>query len=126
MQGYVNQAPMPGPSVPNLDTFAESGGTGRYYPTDSPEELTKALISVSKAALCTFALASMPPDPTNIAVYLDNTLVPQDASNGWSFGRDSLTILLHGGSCDQALAEPDSVVEVVFGCGPPLPPKTLP
>ena len=115
-----------GPSVPNLDNFAQAGGTGRYYPTESPEDLTKALVSVSRAALCTFSLASMPPDPSNVVVYLDDSVVPQDASNGWGFGRDSLTILLHGSSCDQALAKPESIVEAVFGCGPSLPPRTLP
>ncbi len=115
-----------GPSVPNLDAFAQAGGTGRYYPAGSHDDLAAALVSVSKAALCTFSLASAPPDPANVAVYLDGSVVSRDASSGWSFGRDSQTILLHGSSCARALDEPDSIVEAVFGCGSPLPPRTLP
>lgn len=115
-----------GPSVPNLDAFAQAGGTGRYFPAGSHDDLTAALVSVSKAALCTFALASAPPDPANVAVYLDGSVVPRDASSGWGFGRDSQTILLHGSSCARALDEPDSIVEAVFGCASSLPPRTLP
>jgi hypothetical protein len=111
-----------GSSVGNLDAFARAGGSGSYYPGQSPEEITHALASISKAATCTFALASLPPDPTAVAVYLDKEVVPQDASNGWSFGANAQTVLLHGGFCDQALSDTASVVQVLFGCGQPLPP----
>ena len=111
-----------GTSKVNLDTFAQVGGTDKYYPAQSADELTKALASISQGARCAFALASTPPDPNQVAVYLDKNMVPQDASYGWSFGASSQTILLHGSFCDQALSEPPDAVQVLFGCGHPLPP----
>jgi hypothetical protein len=110
-----------GTSLGNLDTFAQAGGTGSHYPAQSPDELAKALTSISKAATCTFALAAMPPYPNKVAVYLNRNTVPQDASNGWSFGASSQTVLLHGSYCDQALSAPPDGLQVLFSCGPPLP-----
>jgi hypothetical protein len=111
-----------GTSVTNLDTLAQAGGTGSYYPAQSAGDLTNALVSISKAATCTFALAAIPPDPNDVAVYLNKNMVPQDASNGWSYGANSQTVLLHGSFCDQALSEPAGVVQALFSCGLPLPP----
>ena len=108
--------------VGNLEDFAQAGGSGSYYPGQSPEEITHALAAISKAATCTFALASMPSDPTGVAVYLDKTIIPQDASEGWTFGANARTVLLHGSFCDRTLSDPTSVVQVLFlGCGQPFP-----
>jgi hypothetical protein len=111
-----------GTSIANLDTLAQAGGTGSYYPAQSSDELTNALTSISKAATCTFALAEIPPDPKDVAVYLNKNMVPRDASNGWSFGANSQTVLLHGSFCEQALSEPAGIVQVLFACGLPVPP----
>jgi hypothetical protein len=114
-----------GATLGNLDTFAQAGGTGSHYPAQSPEELARAVAAISKAATCTFALATTPLDANWVTVYLDNQAVPQDASNGWSFGATLQTVLLHGSYCDQALAAASGTVQVLFGCGPSLP-RTLP
>ena len=114
-----------GSIVGNLDSFAQAGGTDHYYPAQSPDDLTLALASISKAATCTFALSSTPPDPNWVVVYLDQNMVAQDTSNGWSFGASAQTILLHGSSCDQALAAPSSTVRMLWSCGSPLPPILL-
>jgi hypothetical protein len=108
--------------VGNLEALAQAGGSGSYYPAQSPEEINKALASISKAATCTFALVSMPSDPTGVAVYLDKMTIPQDAADGWTFGANAQTVLLHGSSCDRTLSDPASVVQVLFlGCGQPFP-----
>ncbi len=113
-----------GPSVGNLDNFAQAGGTGRYYPATSTTELTNAFAAIGQAsATCTFAMASAPPDPNNLAVYLDKAIVPRDSSNGWSFGASSQTIQFGGSSCDRITSGAASNVQILFGCpdGPPFP-----
>jgi Mg-chelatase subunit ChlD len=115
-----------GPSVGNLDGFARAGGTEHYYPATSPAQLSSALASISKTvASCTFALATPPPDPDNIAVYVDNNLVGKDAANGWGFGATPMTILLHGATCDQITSGAATTVRVLFGCPGETPPPTL-
>ena len=114
-----------GPSVGNLDNFAQAGGTGSYYPATSPEALTDAFASISKlVGTCTFTSAAPPPDEKNVAVYLNKNLVPKDDDSGWSFGSDSQTITLHGSACDEAMSASGSSVQILFGCpgGPPPPP----
>ena len=117
-----------GPSVGNLDNFAEAGGTGNYYPATSPEALTDAFASISKlVATCTFTSDEPPPDEDNVAVYLNKSLVPQDDANGWSFGADTQTIILHGSACDEAMSGSGSSVQILFGCpGGPPPPQFIP
>jgi hypothetical protein len=68
-------------------------------------------------------MASEPPDPTNLGVYLDSTTkVPRDPSEGFSLGADGLTVTLHGSYCDGIKGGTYKVVQVFFGCaGVPLP-----
>ncbi len=115
-----------GPSVGNLDNFAAAGGTNKYFPASSTDELTAAFASISKAVVsCTFALAQTPPDPNNVAVYLDNNLVGQDSANGWSFGANATTIVLNGSTCDKITSGAAKTVRVLFGCPGQAPPPTL-
>ena len=68
----------------------------------------------------------MPFDPTGVAIYLDKTIIPKDASEGWTFGANAQTVLLHGSFCDQTLSDSASIVQVLFlGCGQAFP-STLP
>jgi len=107
-----------GPLVGNLDGFAQAGGTSKYYPATSPQDLANALAAISqKVATCTFSLNQTPSgDSSNIAVYLDKNLVPKDPSNGWSFGASSQIIVLNGTTCDKITSEATSTVQVLFGC----------
>jgi hypothetical protein len=112
--------------VGNLEAFAAAGGTGTYYPGQSPEQMSDALGAISRAAGCTFAIDATPTDPSSVGVYLDKNIVPKDASNGWTFGASPRTVVLHGSSCDQTLSNPASVIEVLFlGCDERFP-STLP
>jgi len=117
-----------GPSVGNLDNFAQAGGTTKSFPATSPQDLTAALASISKAVTtCTFALAKAPPDPNNIAVYLDKNLVAKDPTNGWTLGGNSQTVVLNGTTCDKITSGQAHTVQVLFGCaGSPPPPTTIP
>ena len=114
-----------GPSVGNLDSFAAAGGTNNYYPATSPQALSDAFASISKlVATCVFTSAAPPPDPDNIAVYLNKQLVAKDDSNGWSFGAGTETITLNGPPCDEVMTNAGASVQILFGCpgGPPPPP----
>jgi hypothetical protein len=112
--------------VGNLEAFAKAGGTGSYYPGQSPEQVTQALAAISREAGCTFAVDATPSDPSSVGVYLDKALLARDASNGWTFGATPRTVILHGSSCDRTLANSASVVEVLFlGCDERFP-STLP
>jgi len=116
-----------GNSVGNLDNFAQAGGTTKYYPAPSTQDLANALDSISKAvASCTFALTSTPQDINNIAVYLDKNLVPQDNSNGWSLDAGSLSVTLHGGYCAKISSGEASTVQILFGCPGYVPPPIIP
>ena len=113
-----------GPSVGNLDSFAQAGGTGTYFPATSPDQLTLALNSIVVAvASCTFTMAAVPPDPANLGVYLDkNTKVPLDASDGYSLAADNVTVTFNGSYCDGLKNGTYKVMQVYFGCtGVPLP-----
>jgi hypothetical protein len=117
-----------GPSVGNLDSFAAAGGTTKYFPASSAADLTAAFGTISKAVTtCTFTSLTVPPDPNNVAVYLDKSLVPKDANNGWAFGSNNQTIVLKGTTCDKITSGAASNVQILFGCpnGPP-PPTTIP
>jgi hypothetical protein len=74
---------------------------------------------------CTFALTQTPPDPGNIAVYLNGSLLPQDPGNGWSFGANSQTVVINGSSCDAITQGTATKVQVLFGCPGQTPPQTL-
>ena len=106
-----------GPSVGNLDNFAQAGGTGHYYPASSPADLTSAFAAISQAVTtCTFVSPTAPPDPNKVTVYLDKNLVPKDATNGWSFGATSKTIILNGTTCAAVTSGAASTVQLLFGC----------
>jgi hypothetical protein len=116
-----------GPSVGNLDNFAAAGGTTHYFPATSPQALTDAFASITKAVTtCTFNHSTTPPDVNNIAVYLDKNLVQKDASNGWSYGPNTQTIVLNGTTCDQITSGKASTVQVLFGCAGSSPPLVIP
>ena len=113
-----------GPSSGNLDAFAAAGGTGNYFPANSPDQLTAALGTiVGTVASCVFTMAAVPPDPRNLGVYLDHgTKVPLDQTNGYSLGGNNLTITINGSYCDGIKAGTYQLIQVFFGCpGIPLP-----
>ena len=118
----------PQAALTNLQSFAVAGGTSNYFPATSPQALADAFASISKTVTtCTFVMAQTPPDPNNIAVYLDKNLVAKDPTNGWTLGGNSQTVVLNGTTCDKITSGQAHTVQVLFGCaGSPPPPTTIP
>ena len=105
-----------GPSAGNLDAMAASGGTNKFYPALSPQALTSALNAIVGAvASCVYTMASSPPDPTNLGVYLDKQLVRESATDGWTLS-SSNAVTFHGPTCDRIKAGTYQSVQVLFGC----------
>ncbi len=105
-----------------LDRLALAGGTARtsgsaYYSVDDSESLAEALrtIAVNIALSCTIDLESEPENWELVNVYLDQTAVPMNASQGWAQA-DRNSIRLMGEACDQLLSGEVFQVQIVFGC----------
>jgi hypothetical protein len=120
-----------GPSVGNLDNFAQAGGTGKYYPTTSPQSLADAVASITKiaSATCHFQTPQAPPDASKVYVYVDKMLinkVVQSTDDGWGFGATTSDIVLTGSYCSNLLAGMASMVQLIFGCKDYVPPTIIP
>jgi hypothetical protein len=117
----------PATSIRNLDKFAVAGGTDHYYPATSASELGAALLSiVGQVASCTYTLSDLPPDPNNVAVYLDKQIVPRDSAQGWILAQDQRSVLFTGIYCEGIKAEKYKQVQVYFGCPDTAPPTVIP
>ena len=117
-----------GPSTGNLNSMAKAGGTESFHPATSPEQLLMDLLAISRiVASCTFVLPGAPPDPGNIAVYLDKQRVEEDPVNGWTYGVTTSTIVFNGTYCDRLVSALDITVQVLFGCSSSTrPPACIP
>jgi Mg-chelatase subunit ChlD len=116
-----------GPATAALDDLANAGGTRTHYPANSPQDFSDSLASVSRLVMsCTISLASPPPDPSNVVVYMDKQLVPKAPDNGWTFGATNTAIVLTGSYCDHLVASWTTTVEVLFGCPGSPPPCFIP
>jgi Mg-chelatase subunit ChlD len=109
-------------SAANTDTLrkmAEAGGTGSFYAANSPSTLEAALQDISGlVATCSFALSQSPPDPNNIAVYLDGLRLPNDATNGWILTDNNSRVEVTGSYCESIKNGGASKVQVLMGCAP--------
>jgi hypothetical protein len=115
----------PSTSIPNLDSFADAGGTGKYYPATSPDELAKALLDISQAVSdCNFTVdPGKTGDVNNLAVYVDGTQVAKDPANGWSYGSSNTQVVINGSVCEKLKTGQATQVQVWVGCpGSPPPP----
>jgi von Willebrand factor type A domain len=118
-----------GPSVGNLDSMAQAGGTNHFYPATSPQQLSDALTAISKiiSTTCSFTAPTSPPDNAKVWVYVDKQLVAEDPANGWTFnGSDTTTIVLTGSYCQDMLSGVTSNVQIIFGCKDEPPPPVIP
>ena len=114
-----------GPNLSNLTQLAAAGGTTDFYPVTSPDQLASALSSISKVVgSCTFQSQDPPPDPENVAVYVNKQLIAKDPNEGWQYGATSQEIVLKGSYCDHITAGEDTTVQILFGCpgAPSFPP----
>lgn len=111
-----------------LNKFADAGGvpTGdpmtHFYKAEDGTSLDQALSSIATKTLsCTFALMDVPPDPSQIFVFLDQGTEPlgRDTTHmsGWDYDASQNQITFYGATCDMLKAGTVSDLHVVFGCG---------
>ena len=90
----------------------------RYYAVGSTDAAAfgAALKAVAAriTATCTLTLDPTPPDPDAVNVYLDSTVVPRTATDGWRL--DGATVTLLGATCAKVLAGDVLDVRVIAGC----------
>jgi hypothetical protein len=70
------------------------------------EALDPALVNVS----------ATPPGKPAADLLQDTSKPCKDGANGWQYNADMTKILLCGDACQQVLDEPETRVDVVFGC----------
>ncbi len=108
-----------------LSAMADAGGTARtgaerYYRADDAPALLAALGTISdREVSCRFALASPPPDRTNVNVLLDDVPAPRSDTDGWQLAEDGGSIELRGPTCERLRTGAVGRVQFLFGC-PPL------
>jgi len=105
-----------------LNQLAQAGGTARpqrpfYYKATDSDELADTLKTLGgQASLgCSIELNQVPPDPSLVNVFLDDTLIAFDAADGWSW-KDEGTVQLNGPACDLAQGGQVLQIQVVAGC----------
>jgi hypothetical protein len=112
-----------------LDAFAEAGGmiapsgTTKYFAVDGAGGaggLTSvfSLITGELITSCTLNLDSAPPDPNQINVYVDDKVVPQSGTDGWSLDTSTTppSIVLKGATCEGVKTKGAKSIRVVYGC----------
>jgi hypothetical protein len=116
-----------GPAASNLDEIARKGGTTQYYPATSISDMVNPLMPIEPPSRsCTFSLPSEPPDADNVVVYIDGQFVPQDASNGWTYGYATSEIVITGSYCEHLITAESMSVQILLGCPGVPPPMCIP
>jgi len=127
-----------GPSLTNLNTIAENGGTKAAFLVDTSgnaaSQLSAALATIrSTTALdCTYSVPAPPkgqtldPSKVNItytssagtvtSVLQDPPGTSCDAGSGWQYSTDGKTINLCGKACNDVKADKNGKLQVLFGC----------
>ncbi|HVY48422.1 MAG TPA: vWA domain-containing protein [Minicystis sp.] len=104
-----------------LDDLAIAGGTAkpnepRYYKVDDLGHLEDVFGSIASIAIsCDFDIADPPPDQGMTNVYLDQTILPYGAKNGWTWKSDTV-VELHGSACTELKNGKVKQVQIVSGC----------
>lgn len=105
-----------------LDAWAVAGhtdlpGPTKYYQASSPQDLQSAFTAIAGGVVsCTLLMEKAPPDPTQLYVWIDKTMVPADATNGWTYDSKGPSVTLHGAACNQIKASPAAKVQLIYGC----------
>lgn len=119
---YVLGIPGSAPYASVLDALAIAGGTMRpseplYYRVDTADTATLSTalggIAAQTMASCQFTLGVLAPDPNEVNVTIDGTILPQQGPDGWSL--DGLQLTLRGASCT-AIQGNASALGVTTGC----------
>jgi hypothetical protein len=108
----------------NLADIATAGGTPRpgatrYYQADDAAGLLAAFNLIAQGALgCEYRLATAPPDPAKVFVYVNGVLQNRDVmhANGWDYSPATVRITFYGGLCNLVATDATAKVSIVYGC----------
>lgn len=104
-----------------LNGLATNGGTARpgttkYWQADDAAGLGDALAMIAGSVRsCTYTLSQTPADLAKLYVYLDQTAVTEDGTNGWDFDPATNQVTFHGASC-MTLQSSSAKLTIVYGC----------
>jgi len=106
-----------------LNALAEAGGTARpggppsYYEATDPMSLAQAFEAIAGSVLsCSYTLSTVPPDPTQLYVYVDDMPVARDPGAGWDYDAATNQVTFHGAVCNRLLGGQATEVVIVYGC----------
>ncbi len=110
-----------------LDALAVAGGlpakatSPRYHQVSDANGLSQTLEDITAGVIrsCEIEAAEEPSHLTEVNVFLDGEVIPQDDTNGWKYGDttgDLPIIVLTGSVCEQVMTEGVSSVSVEYGC----------
>jgi hypothetical protein len=108
-----------------LDLWAAAGHTSKggligYYQASSPQDLQSAFNAIVGGVVsCTFKMDQAAPDPMQLYVWSNGMMVPADPNNGYSYDPNGPSVTLHGASCDKLRSDPNTKIQVVYGCPNP-------
>lgn len=112
-----------------LDAMAQAGGTAGpnppyYFQADDAAALNAAFATIAGSVLsCDYALSEVPPDPNQLYVWIDGTLVPADPANGWVYDPATNQITFVGTTCADLQSGAAMKLVVSYGCPAPPPPQ---
>jgi hypothetical protein len=102
-----------------LNRMAEAGGTTSFYRADSPDALKAALADISViVASCSVSLSTTPPDPNNIAVFLDGERLTAEAEDGFILTDNNSKVEVTGRACEALKSGKGKNIQVLMGCAP--------
>ncbi len=107
-----------------LSQFADAGrepaaGATAYYQAQDQASLEAALATISGKTLgCVLKLATVPPNPSLLYVFLDGVSLAQDPTdtNGWNYDAANNEVILYGAACQEVQDGTVMNVDVEFGC----------
>jgi hypothetical protein len=107
-----------------LADIATAGGTPRpgtpkYYQADDAPALLAAFNQIAQGALgCEYRLASAPPDPAKVYVYVNGVLQNRDVAhaNGWDYAAPTQRVTFYGNLCTLVATDATARVSIVYGC----------
>jgi hypothetical protein len=100
----------------------QAGASTKYYAATDPTALQNALNAiVGVVASCTISLTGAPSGFTNVAISADaggTTIeIPQDPTNGWSYGPNMQTVNLNGTACASLKNGTYTNFQFYYACG---------
>ncbi len=98
------------------------GASEEYYQSNSASDLTTAFSSiVSGVVSLPFALSSVPPDPSQLYVWLGGVMVPNDPANGYTYVASPASIVPANGTTCETL-KGSTTIKCKSSTGCPAPP----